>query len=105
MSKHYEKLEALLRKSGLPPHHGWVSGGSGVLTFHCENTAQRAAALLVHAFKVRGPIQSIEYNKTNRGTCLLPTRYTVWRVSISPKAMVGRVADTLPQLCLASKEG
>lgn len=77
------KLCELLRQAGIATHHAFLGPhGTGVFTFRGKETAEKAARLIGQAFKIRGPKESIAYNKENKGTCLLPSRYTVYLVGI-----------------------
>ncbi len=76
-------LADLLTKAGIQVRGGFLGPmGTGVFTFHGRESATKACLLLAHAFKVKGPHESLEYTKENRGTCLRPTTFKVWTVGV-----------------------
>lgn len=75
-----DKIKDILARAGIPALEVQAYGQQ--ITVECigRNTAERAAFLLGHAFKIRGMIKAAVDAKENKGTCLLPTKRIVWRV-------------------------
>lgn len=80
MNTPQEKMKARLEALGIPYKEIRVYGGQIVVTCVSVNTATKWASLLGNFAKVRGTVQSIDYTKENKGTCLVPTTTKVWRV-------------------------
>jgi hypothetical protein len=75
------KMKAALEKVGLPALEIDCYGSQVTITSKGRDTAEKWAMLLgKFCAKVRAPRESVEYCKKNRGSNLLPSRYTVWRV-------------------------
>ena len=75
-----ENLERLLKSIGRKPKTVRVYGSQVVVTCRSHSEADKIATLLSAAFTIRGVIESVDYAKENKGTCLVPTTFKVWRV-------------------------
>ncbi|MDD3134917.1 MAG: hypothetical protein PHF64_00300 [Methanoregula sp.] len=81
-----ERLTAALERAGIASRRIWFGSRSGVATFNSYEAARRAIDLLRQGtFETTAPIESIDYAKENKRTCLLPSTVKVWRVGIRIK--------------------
>lgn len=79
MGKPQEKIKALLQKSGIPYKEIECYGSQIVVTSWCRDSADKWARLLAKFSTVRGVVETCDYAKENKGTCLKPTRIKVYR--------------------------
>lgn len=76
-----ERMKATIEKLDIPHKRIEVYGRQVVITCWSEAAAKRYFMVMRRfCTKVRGPLQSVEENKVNRGTVLRPTMHNVWRV-------------------------
>jgi hypothetical protein len=81
MGEKADRFIALFKASGIPVHSVDAFGPRVIVTCWCEGTARKIARALERAtFTINGIVKSVEYTQENRGTCLRPTTYDVWRV-------------------------
>jgi hypothetical protein len=85
-------MKAKLQASGLPYKEVECYGAQIVVTCWSRGAADRWTLLLDRFARVTSVVQSVDYAKKNRGTCLLPTTVDVWRVF----ARVDRVERVSP---------
>lgn len=83
------RMEALLRNAGFGPYDVACYGSQVTVEFLSRESAERCASLLSNAFKIRSVLKSQVDAKENKGTCLLPTKRTVWRVYACAKQAGG----------------
>lgn len=75
-------LEKKLQAVGIPAKEVKCYGSQIMITCKGKESAERFASLLgAFCSKVRGPIESLDYNKENTNTTLLPSMHKVWRVN------------------------
>ena len=76
---HAEKMQAKLAELPLPSKEIRCYGRQIVITSHCRDTAEKWAHVLSRFSTVRGIVKALDDAKENKGTCLRPTKVTVWR--------------------------
>ena len=75
------KMTALLNAAGIPNKRVKVFGCQVMVTCWSRDAADRYAALLYEfCSRVRGPVESVEYNQVNYNTVLRPSKHSVWLV-------------------------
>lgn len=75
-------LESKLRAVDIPAKEIKCYGSQIMITCRGEESAKRFASLLGDfCTKVRGPVESIDRNKENTKSTLIPSVHKVWRVS------------------------
>lgn len=76
-----QRMQELLGKAGIPAKEIKVYGSQVMITCWGRDSAVRFGDLLkTFCSKVRGPIQTADYDKVNQNTVLKPSRHEVWRV-------------------------
>jgi len=75
-----KKMEAALRKIGLP--YSEIKCYGSQITVECggHKTASRWSVLLSEFATVRGVVETVKENATNAGTVLNPSKHRVFRV-------------------------
>lgn len=79
-----------LKQAGIPYKEIEVYGSQIVVTVLSRDTANKWATLLVKFSKVRGITESMDYNKENKNTVMLPSAHKVWRVFATVTKQNGR---------------
>ena len=80
-----ERFEGVFRRGGIAYKEVRAFGSHGLFTFWSLDEANKAAMCLRAAsFRVRGPVQSVDYaeDQTSRKT-LHPKTIRVWRVGVA----------------------
>lgn len=75
-----EQIKDLLQRTGLPAKEISVYGSQIVVTVWSHDAARKWARLIQRFATLRGITESMDYNKVNKNTCLLPSVHKVWRV-------------------------
>lgn len=75
-----QRMKALLAKVGVPFKEIECYGSQIVITAWSRDAAEKWAGVLARFATYRGTVQSVDYNKINRGTVLRRTAHDVWRV-------------------------
>ena len=80
MSTPQQRLQAKLESLGLPYKEIKVYGSQIMVTAWGEATANKWHSILSKFTTSRCPVRSVDYNKVNEGTCLLPSTHEVWLI-------------------------
>lgn len=75
-----QQLQSKLESLGLPYKEIKVYGSQVMITAWSETAANRWRSILCKFTTSRRPVKSVDYNKENRGTCLMPTVHEVWLI-------------------------
>ena len=75
-----QRMKAKLEGLGLPYKEIKVYGSQVMITVWSETAAKKWHSVICRFTNSKRPVKSIDYNKENRGTCLLPTRHEVWLI-------------------------
>lgn len=76
-----QRMAATLAKAGIPHKEIKCFGSQVLVVCLGEDSARKFAALLgTFCRTVRGPVESVDYNKKNENTVLLPSRHKIWLV-------------------------
>jgi len=75
-----EKMKTKLESLGLPYKEIKVYGSQVMITAWSENAADKWHSILRKFTTSKRPVKSIDYNKVNTGTCLVPTVHEVWLI-------------------------
>jgi hypothetical protein len=75
-----ERMKAQLQSLGLPYKEIKVYGSQVMITAWSETAAKKWHGVISGFTNSRRPVRSIDYNKENRGTCLMPTVHEVWLI-------------------------
>lgn len=75
-----QRLQTKLESLGLPYKEIKVYGSQVMVTAWSETAAKKWHSVLCRFTTSKRPVRSIDYNKENRGTCLMPTAHEVWLV-------------------------
>lgn len=75
-----QKMKAQLEALGIPFKEIKVYGSQIMITAWSETAAKRWHGVICKFTNSRGPVKSIDYNKVNRNTCLMPTTHEVWLI-------------------------
>ena len=75
-----QQIQAKLEQIGLP--YSEIKCYGSQITIECgsDEAGRKWAGVLSRFATVKGMIESIAYNKVNRGTYLRPTTHKIWRV-------------------------
>lgn len=74
-------IKATLEKAGIPAKEVKVYGSQIMIVCWSRDAADKWAVLIAKFAKVRGVVESIDYNEVNRNTVLRPTSHKVWLVA------------------------
>ena len=75
-----EKMADLLGKFGIPSKEIKCYGSQIMITCWSEGAAKKFAGVLSKFAKIRAVRESLDYNKVNTSTRLVPSTHKVWRV-------------------------
>lgn len=75
-----EQIKATLLKSRIPVKEVEVYGSQIVITAWSREAANKWASLVSKFAKLRGVVETMDYNKVNENTVLIPSAHKVWRV-------------------------
>jgi len=74
------KLKAKLESLGLPYKEIKVYGSQVMITAWSESAANKWHGVICKFTNSRRPVRSVDYNKVNENTCLIPTVHEVWLI-------------------------
>lgn len=75
-----QQMKAKLESLGLSYKQIDVYGSQIMVTAWSESAAKKWHSILCKFTTSKRPVKSIDYNKENRGTCLMPTVHEVWLI-------------------------
>lgn len=75
-----QQMQAKLESLGLPYKEIRVYGSQVMITAWSESAAKKWHSVLCRFTTSKRPVRSMDYNKVNKNTCLMPSAHEVWLI-------------------------